>query len=364
MHILILCSTGAMGMVLVKLLFQKNNVNLQATTRSKKTMTVMKEKIMDKKIQVIRGLAIAAVVAIHSNAGGVYAVLDRPFVNFSVAIFIFLSGYLTNIDVMDIKEFYKKRIVRVAIPYVIWSVIYVVATKNWDNVLKLLLTAKATVPLYFIFVYIQMVLITPLISRLVHSRLSWIGWCISPLTIVVVRYILPINGIELGFPFPGTIFLPWLIYYYLGILLGNRIIDIRQSFKKTLLWYIIAIILAEAEGLIWYKYGNFDMATTQLKISSMAVAITAILMAYIYINSTNEADSLIEKALNGLGDASFGIYLSHILIIMVLNRLFGRFPFPILTILTIVISYICVCRKSNSRQEWCKIFGVVIIKQI
>lgn len=290
---------------------------------------------------------------------GGYAVLDRPFLNFSVAMFIFLSGYLTNIDVSDIKGFYKKRIIKVAIPYIIWSIIYIIATKNMSNALKLLLTAKAAVPFYYIFVYIQLVLITPFMRKLVNSRFSWVGWCISPITIIIVRYILPMNGIELGFPFPGTIFLPWFIYYYLGIMLGNKIINIKLSLKKAWLLYAIAIIIAEAEGFIWYKYGNFDMATTQLKLSSIAVAITAILIAYLYINSKHEAISFLEKILKCLGDASFGMYLSHILVIMVINRFFGSLPFLILTILTIAVSYICVrIGKAILGKKFAKYLGL------
>ena len=45
------------------------------------------------KIQVLRAMAIVSVVIIHT-CGSVYI---RPFVNFCVALFIFLSGYLTKI---------------------------------------------------------------------------------------------------------------------------------------------------------------------------------------------------------------------------------------------------------------------------
>ena len=57
---------------------------------------------MNKKIQIMRGLSIIAVIVIHTYntntymCGGGYGVIIRPFVNFAVGMFIFLSGYLTK----------------------------------------------------------------------------------------------------------------------------------------------------------------------------------------------------------------------------------------------------------------------------
>lgn len=47
------------------------------------------------KIQVLRGLAVTAVVFIHNTPGGIAQVWCRPFINFSVGMFLFLSGMLS-----------------------------------------------------------------------------------------------------------------------------------------------------------------------------------------------------------------------------------------------------------------------------
>lgn len=46
-------------------------------------------------LQAVRGIAIAAVVLIHCLPQEAGSVAVRPFLNFAVAIFIFLPGYLT-----------------------------------------------------------------------------------------------------------------------------------------------------------------------------------------------------------------------------------------------------------------------------
>ena len=89
----------------------------------------MISKQKDYNIQLFRALAIMAVVLIHTCPSGEWQVICRPFINFSVATFLFLSGYLTNTDNDNWEKFFKKRIVRVIIPYIIWTILYSVASK-------------------------------------------------------------------------------------------------------------------------------------------------------------------------------------------------------------------------------------------
>ena len=76
------------------------------------------------KIQVLRGLAIMGVVLIHNTPVGIEQFINRPFINYSVGLFLFLSGLLTSYLTLD----FKKRLKKVLIPYVIWTLIYVVGT--------------------------------------------------------------------------------------------------------------------------------------------------------------------------------------------------------------------------------------------
>lgn len=73
-------------------------------------------------IQLMRGVAIIAVVCIHNVPYAAPQVFCRPFLNFSVGLFIFLSGMLSN------ASYWKpwKRIKKVLIPYLIWTAVYVV----------------------------------------------------------------------------------------------------------------------------------------------------------------------------------------------------------------------------------------------
>lgn len=300
---------------------------------------------MNKKIQILRAIAIIAVVLIHTNVTGIIGVINRPFLNFAVALFIFLSGYLTDININDWKKFYKKRILRVLIPYVIWSCIYTIAYNDFDSFIYKFLTANCCNIYYYIFVYIQFVLITPLIIKLIKSRYNWIGWLITPISIFIIRYICNFMNIKLGFPFPGTNFFVWFSYYYLGIMLGNKVLDYNLNYSKTVFLYIISIVIALIEGMVWYKLGDYDMATTQVRLTSIISSMVAMFISYLYIIDKNDVkDNKLTKLLIIVGDSSFGIYLSHILIMAILSQfsVYLCIPFPITSIIVVFVSTICV----------------------
>lgn len=62
---------------------------------------IMQNRIKNHRIQILRAFAIIAVVMIHTSPPAAGQVIFRPFINFGVATFLFLSGYLTKIDNND-----------------------------------------------------------------------------------------------------------------------------------------------------------------------------------------------------------------------------------------------------------------------
>lgn len=79
-------------------------------------------------LQAVRGLAIAAVVLIHCLPQAAASVALRPLLNFSVAAFLFLSGRLTPRGrAADARSFLRRRVGKIAAPYAVWTVLYLVA---------------------------------------------------------------------------------------------------------------------------------------------------------------------------------------------------------------------------------------------
>ena len=314
-------------------------------------------KTKNENIQFLRGIAILAVVIIHSSMPDVLRVVIRPFVNYAVALFIFLSGYLTNIDISDKKNFMKKRIIKVIVPYMIWSIIFSVPSK-FEHFGLNLLTGRCCGIYYYIFVYVQFVILTPLISRLIKSQYAWIGWLITPISTLIFRYIFKYMGLTILSTNFNYFFFAWFIYYYMGLYMGN---DIFKPIKKEYMYwllYLFSIILSITEGFIWYKAGDFDLATTQLRLTSIITSSIFITICYFYIRNGNTQNA-ISKFFVCVGNYSFGIYLSHILIISIFKRTIGNANiFPINAIIVLLVTAgLCYCgKKILKKYSW--IFGL------
>ena len=298
------------------------------------------------KIQMLRGLAIIAVVLIHNTPTGIAQVWCRPFINFAVGLFLFLSGLLSNADNWNP----IRRITKVIIPYIIWSAVYVVLY-NFKDIshipviyLKMLLTAGAAAVMYYIFVYCELTILIPVIDKLSRSKFKWIGFIISPVEIVVMRLIPLITGYELNETVSTIVnvsCLGWFVYFYLGYLIGNGRLEIRLSSRKLVLMWIGAIILQILEGYRYLSLGEQNCGT-QLKLTAILSGVLFALLAYKFIVSEHVVTN---KLLKLLGDKSFGIYFSHLAVMWVLVRVpyYKTFAvYPINAVITLFVSLICV----------------------
>ena len=192
------------------------------------------------KIQLVRGIAIIAVVFIHNTPSGMAQVWCRPFLNFSVATFLFVSGLLSSVERWN--PFH--RIKKVIFPYIIWSIIYTVLY-NHNSILQLptlciknLITGKAAAIMYYIFVYCQFTLLIPLIDYLAKSKYKYLGFIISPLEIIIVRLFPLILGYRINSYISMIVQVSCVglfVYFYLGYLIGNNYIHIEFKTSNLIL---------------------------------------------------------------------------------------------------------------------------------
>lgn len=299
------------------------------------------------KLQILRGLAIIAVVFIHNiPGGGMLQIFSRPFLNFSVGLFLFLSGMLSNANNWNP----KKRLIKVLVPYIFWTLIYVVLGNIKTSALipikfaEGLVTGNAAAIMYYIFVYCELTLLMPLIDKLAKSKYKYLGFFISPLEIVIMRLIPLIIGFEMNNYVSILMSIScfgWFTYYYIGYSLGNDIIHIKTSTKKLVCFWVGAIILQMLEGYWYFSMGEVNCGT-QIKLSAILAGTIFLLIAYRFI----EAEKRISVPfLQLLGDHSFGIYFSHLAIIAVLNQvtLYTKYVlYPINAIVVVILSLICV----------------------
>ena len=295
----------------------------------------------------MRGLAIIAVVCIHNTSSGLEQVWVRPFLNFSVGLFLFLSGLLSNAKNWNP----GKRIIKVIRPYIIWTLVYVtignIKTPSCIPIsyAKALLLANSAAVMYYVFVYCQFTLLIPLINKLAHSKVLYLGFLITPIEIILMRYIPLYTGFELNsyiLKIQSFSCLGWFTYFYLGYLIGNKIFKINISTIKLEIMLALSIVLQIGEGYLQFTLGELNCGT-QLKLSSIITGVLFSFLAYKYI-ATDEYKCE-SKVLEILGNNSFGIYFSHLAVMSVLAHVpyyTQYFIFPINALVTIFITLICV----------------------
>ena len=287
----------------------------------------------NKRVQLVRGLLALVVILVHvlPIKSIELKVFVRPFTNMAVAGFIFLSGYLTKLKI-NTKVFYKKRILAVLIPYILFTLFYTILGQYKQGIAaiatgfaKNLITTQAKMILYYLVVYMQLVLLTPLLVKIVKQKsraLSVSVLLIQPLFILCF-YIGVVQGnILKEAPWYMMVFPMWILYYYLGLLIGNNQLKIKTKNWILVLLAACGILLQVSEGLFWLHNTNVkDMYFSQARISSMLENIPILLLIANYISKPkNEANKLLCK----FGDASFGIYLLHPAFIMVSDKLIER----------------------------------------
>ena len=279
----------------------------------------------DRYLQAIRGLAIACVVCIHCLPQCAASVVLRPFLNWAVAGFLFLSGLLTS-ESKILRGGVAKRLHKVLIPYLVWSGIYLVVTQRLTagGIVKGVLFGTSSAQMYYLLVYAQLVMLTPLLYRVLRSH-RLLVYCVTPV-FLLVREVAAIVGVAL--PQVQVLFPAWLLFYVLGLDWGKvgRVATRRCSLLPGLL--VACLFLQLVSGCAGLARGDYNMATTQLKLSSMATS--AVLVVLIGLTGHRLRQLFARSYLVKLGDLSFGIYLCHILVLSVVTKVLGFVAIPAL----------------------------------
>ena len=208
------------------------------------------------------------------------------------------------------------------------------------GVVKGIVLGSASAQMYYVLVYAQLVVLTPLLYRLLRSC-SAVPYALGVLAIAE-REAAALAGIEL--PHVQAIFAVWLIFYVVG-LDWERWRGYVEG--KAALWcavVVVALCVQVGFGFAWNAYGDYSMAKTQLKLSSMvtSLAVIALIMALPAHLKTKAGGSFLGK----LGDASFGIYLCHMFAVAALGKVLGLVALPLVVftalkwLLAVAVSYV------------------------
>lgn len=335
----------------------------------------------------IRIVSMAMIVAIHVSAPLVVKYGDVSIISWSVSnfvdafcrmsidIFIMLSGCLLLSKDEGIKKFYSKRLNKIVIPFVFWSIFYTFwgrYFKGYDMSIKQTLLGAYNVQTYyhlwFLYAIIALYIVTPFF-RFVCKKIPN-----NVLLIICFLWLLLLtpNFLNRFYMFKGNIpSIKWsytsfdyIIEYGAYFVLGYVLISYLQSLtKKKIIIFGIATFLSNFLIFIGTSYlsnrnAGFDgrlyySPSFFVAISSICGYIFLYGISDIYFKKLEKHKTFIKIASN----CSFGVYLLHICILEIIlstslgnNLLFGVNSIISLPIFIIIIIFICttivyLCKK-------------------
>lgn len=274
----------------------------------------------DIKLDIIRILACFMVVLMHSpmpsaNACGQFLAPLSYFTAPSIGLFFMVSGALLLPVKTDYVTFIRKRFSKIIIPTLLWSLIYIGMRLYHSESETNLLQSIASLPfapqgegvLWFMYTLSGLYLLAPILSAWVEKasqrelQIVLFLWCVT-LCYPLLDFFVITNSSTSG-----------ILYYFTGyagyFLLGCYLRRYPRSISLSLSWLVA---MAGVALLLILKYLNIDYDFYRLFwyqsifIAALAVAI----WKTIYKINISTISSVGVK----LSNLSFGIYLSHILI--------------------------------------------------
>lgn len=325
---------------------------------------VKKERIDE--INLVRAFAIIGVLMVHSTSNAVSETVQSSFFafynfaniffKFGTPTFILLSSlvlfynyYDRPLDKSLIAGFYKKRLLYILLPYLLFStgyflllhVLYYPARPIGDTLTSYftkLLTGKAYAHLYFVFISVQFYVLFPLLLYLFKKRPALTKWLV-PIGFAVQWGFVLLNHYWLHVPNKGSWAFTYFAYYFTGAFIGIYFDRVKRWLKPSreafrswrgaswvLLWaawlgfglsHVWIWQVARHDGIwfntLWYELlWNMHTFATALVLLQIALAVRSA--------SGSAGQSRTVRVFSHLGIMSFGIYLIHPLFLLVYRQ--------------------------------------------
>lgn len=250
----------------------------------------------------------------------------------AVPIFFMLTGstLMEYRKRYDTKIFFKRRISRTFIPFIVWSTIagiiqYLTGNiqipLNITDIIDLIFNTKI-LPIYWFFIPLFMLyLSTPIISQL--NNVSIIKYII--LTAFIFESVIPVFCILLNIEYNPNLNLPVangaIIYFLLGYYFSNN--EIKQ--KNEFIIYILAIMCLLIRYLMMhhFSYQNNEEWRGLSNYYYFTAVIPACAIFLIGKKIVTPANKSIIAITSKISSCSLGIYLIHIFIILALRKFFN-----------------------------------------
>ncbi|EGA88288.1 acyltransferase 3 [Planococcus donghaensis MPA1U2] len=320
-------------------------------------MKSLERKHLDE-VQYARVIALLGVFAVHSSSTGLVSSPPEslPFIiynffniagKFGTPVFFFLSSFVLfytyyprKLSIGLFGKFYKKRLLYILVPYVVFSVfyflfkayfyqIYTDPSQMGKEFLIDLVTGKAHSHLYFVFVSVQFYLMFPIILYLFQRFAVIRNYAILIGFLIQWTWVL-INSFYLQVPAKGSVALSYFLFYFFGAFLGvyyEKVAAWIGNWRKV--WPFIALIVVSYVYMLYFYVTIYyeirtnqwtgSTRTAEFAWSTHAFFAAALIFIVAHFMASWKLARM-QKVITEIGAVSFGMYLIHPFFLMILER--------------------------------------------
>ncbi len=351
------------------------------------------------KIDTIKGLCIIFVIVAHVSSylisqrnlpfnnlpdalslADLFWIILRNSIDFMIAGFLFISGYcLTRVygdkDSFKVVLFYKKRLKRIYIPFVVWLTIY---TLVWGhpsiyNTIISLAFLGGWFHFWFLWVIFVSYLLFPYLLHQIRSNLI----VFSLIFLIVLAFSFLLSDVSISSSYTlnfilhdKILILPqYVLYFCVGVICGVRFQKDIFSFRMNYLSFFLLVFIYSISF-----YGKMHKLSDISYTANYLNACCSILFNSVSILFLLRVVAFIETRFNKLGAflsvmgvSSYGIYLSHMAIIYICGNIIDEYfhrdssLYALVTFLSCVLSSYLLARLITNKKL-CMLLGFECIK--
>lgn len=237
-----------------------------------------------------------------------------------VPMFFMISGFLLlrNPRTLDIKSFYSRRLRRLALPFLTWDIIYFLLDAVQEGqspspalFLRELFVQGSKYHLWFVYQILGLYLLAPFLKRLLDAckpKEQWLFLLLATLPTTVFPFI------NLTLPVYLAPFGP-LVDGYAGFFIAGYLLGSHDFPKKYRFLYCLAI----PTGIAISMAGNFFLSSPEnmsLPFNTGYVLTHYLTASGIFLLAKDRQFApRFSNLCHRLAQASFGIYMSHVLVL-------------------------------------------------
>jgi surface polysaccharide O-acyltransferase-like enzyme len=319
-------------------------------------------------VDLIRVVAIFLVVVIHTSGqltniwgkipesewiiGDIYGGIAR----ISVPLFFMLSGYLLLPRTESLGSFYRKRIPKIIIPFVAWSILYigVDCLRNPglctpDYLMQYVLLRKTYFHLWFLYSLLGIYIIMPLLRLMVRPGTEKLLWYVVGLWLLFqpVRTLMD-QFLHFSLNFNSQLAVGFLPYFFLGYLLGQVRLGRGWLAAAWAMFVLGSAVTVVGTYIVTRNAGQFngyfyDYTTIGVIPASAGGFLLLRRLSDAPFLSTERAHAFLRWVAGG----TFGAYLIHVFFIYVLEGLgfstlmgSGVWTIPLVAAVTFTLAFL------------------------